>query len=324
MTRFLLRRFGIMALLLLGVSIVVFGLFTLMPGDYYSSNRQLTPERLAELRALRGLDQPALMRYFTWLGNAFQGDFGFSLVYNRPVTEVIAPLLWNSFLVAFATFVLSWVIASITGVLAATKQYSWFDRAVTALLFASLSIPSFFLGLLMIKVFAVDLQWLPAGSMLDTASTSTGFARAVEIGRHMVLPVAILTFLSAGSLTRYFRSGMLDQLRADFVRTARAKGLPERSVVFSHALRNALLPAITLLAFELPALFSGAIITEQIFNWPGIGRIQIESVQTRDYDVLMTITMLLAFLTIIGSFLADILYAVADPRVRLLDRSRVA
>ena len=313
-----------MLLLLVGVSLIVFALFALMPGDYYSSNRQLTPARLAELRELRGLDQPVMLRYLTWLGNAVQGDFGFSLVYNRPVTEVIAPLIWNSFLVAFASFVLTWIIASVTGVLAATKQYSWFDRFVTVMLFASLSIPSFFLGRLLIKFFAVDLQWLPAGSMLDTASTSTGISRVLEIARHMVLPVAILTFLGAGSLTRYFRSGMLEQLRADFVRTARAKGLSERAVVFSHALRNALLPAITLLAFELPALFSGAIITEQIFNWPGIGRIQLESVQTRDYDVVMTITIFLAVLTIVGSFLADILYALADPRVRLVNRTRAS
>lgn len=313
-----------MLLLLVGVSLIVFALFALMPGDYYSSNRQLTPARLAELRELRGLDQPVMLRYLTWLGNAVQGDFGFSLVYNRPVTEVIAPLIWNSFLVAFASFVLTWIIASVTGVLAATKQYSWFDRFVTVMLFASLSIPSFFLGLLLIKFFAVDLQWLPAGSMLDTASTSTGIARVLEIARHMALPVAILTFLGTGSLTRYFRTGMLEQLRADFVRTARAKGLSERAVVFSHALRNALLPAITLLAFELPALFSGAIITEQIFNWPGIGRIQLESVQTRDYDVVMTITIFLAVLTIVGSFLADILYALADPRVRLVNRTRAS
>lgn len=313
-----------MILLLFGVSVLVFFLFALMPGDYFSSNRQLTPQRLAELRALYGLDQPVIVRYVIWLGHALQGDFGYSLVYNRPVTEVIAPLIKNSFLVAFAAFALTWVIAVVTGVLAATRQYSLFDRIVTILLFASLSIPSFFLGLLMINVFAVDLQWLPTGGMLDTASSSTGIERMGEIARHMVMPVAILTFLGAGSLTRYFRSGMLEQLRSDFVRTARAKGLSERAVVFSHALRNALLPAITLLAFELPGLFSGAIITEQIFNWPGVGRIQLESVQTRDYEVLMTITLLLAALTIVGSFLADILYAVADPRVRLVDQVRGA
>jgi len=318
MTRYILKRLAVMVLLLVGVSVLVFFLFALMPGDYYSSNRTLTPERKAELRALAGLDQPVIVQYFIWLGNMLRGQFGYSLVYNRDVTDVLAPLIWNSFIVAFAAFVLTWLIAIVSGVLASVRQYSWFDKLVTVGLFASLSVPSFFIGLLMIKIFALDLQWLPTGGMLDTASSSTGAARVLEIMRHMVLPVAILTFLGAGSLTRYFRTGMLEVLRADFIRTARAKGLKERSVVFSHALRNALLPAITLLAFELPGLFAGAIITEQIFNWPGVGRIQLESVQTRDYAVLMTITMLLAALTVLGSFLADILYAVADPRVRLV------
>ena len=318
MTRYILKRLAVMVLLLVGVSVLVFFLFALMPGDYYSSNRTLTPERKAELRALAGLDQPVIVQYFIWLGNMLRGQFGYSLVYNRDVTEVLAPLIWNSFIVAFAAFVLTWLIAIVSGVLASVRQYSWFDKLVTVGLFASLSVPSFFIGLLMIKIFALDLQWLPTGGMLDTASSSTGAARVLEIMRHKVLPVAILTFLGAGSLTRYFRTGMLEVLRADFIRTARAKGLKERSVVFSHALRNALLPAITLLAFELPGLFAGAIITEQIFNWPGVGRIQLESVQTRDYAVLMTITMLLAALTVLGSFLADILYAVADPRVRLV------
>ncbi|MGY4720782.1 ABC transporter permease [Naumannella cuiyingiana] len=322
MIGYLTRRLATMLALLFGVSVLVFWLFALMPGDHFSGNRSLTPQRVAELRALYGLDQPVVVRYGIWLRNLFRGDLGYSLEYNRPVAEVLAPLLWNSFLVAFAAFVLTWLIALVTGVLAATRQYSWFDRLVTVALFASLSVPSFFLGLMMIKILAIDLQLFPAGGMLDTGSLTSGPARVVEIVHHLALPVAILTFLGAGSLTRYFRSGMLEVLRADFIRTARAKGLGERAVVFSHALRNALLPAITLLAFELPALFSGAIITEQIFNWPGVGRLQIESVQTRDYDVLMTLTMLLALLTVVGSFLADVLYAVADPRIRLVAKVR--
>lgn len=324
MTGYVLRRIGLMLLLLVGVSALVFFLFALIPGDYFSSNRSLTPQRRDELRALYGLDEPVVMRYFIWLGHILQGQFGYSLEYNRPVTELLAPYIWNSFLVAVVAFVLTWAIALVSGVFAATRQYSLFDRLVTVGLFASLSIPSFFLGLLMIKVFAIDLQWLPTGGMFDTASTSTGFDRVFEVVRHMIMPVVILTFLGAGSLTRYFRSGMLEVLRADFIRTARAKGLGERAVVFSHALRNALLPAITLLAFELPGLFSGAIITEQIFNWPGIGRLQLDAVNARDYEVLLTITLLLSALTILGSFLADIFYALADPRVRLVQKVKGA
>lgn len=321
MTRYLLKRLGIMILLLVAVSFLVFVLFALMPGDYFSANRKLDPARLAELRSLYGLDQPMLQRYVTWVGHVLHGDFGYSLEYDRPVSALLGSYLWHSFIVAAAALVLTWGIALVSGVLAATRQYSWFDRLVTVLLFASLSIPSFFLGLMMIKVFAVDLHLLPTGGMLDTASTSTGFARVLEIARHMIMPVAILTFLSAGSLTRYFRSGMLENLRSDFVRTARAKGLAERKVVFSHALRNALIPAVTLLAFELPGLFSGAIITEQIFNWPGAGHLQLDAVNTRDYEVLMTITLLLAALTIVGNFAADLLYALVDPRVRVVDAS---
>jgi peptide/nickel transport system permease protein len=169
----------------------------------------------------------------------------------------------------------------------------------------------------MIKVFAVDLKILPIGGMIDTGSNSTGVVYVMEVFRHMIMPVAILTLLSIGSLTRYFRTSMLEVIRLDFIRTARAKGLKERTVIFKHALKNALLPAITLLAFELPGLFSGAIITEQIFNWPGVGRVQLEALSFRDYPVLMAFTMFLSFLTIIGNFLADILYAAADPRIRL-------
>ena len=208
----------------------------------------------------------------------------------------------------------------VIGVFSATHQYSLVDKLVTVVVFASLSFPSFFIGLLAIKFFAVDLRWLPTGGMVDTGSNSTGFAYVLEVLRHMIMPTLLLAFFSAGSLTRYFRSGMLDVLRMDFVRCARARGISERSVVFGHALRNALLPAITLLAFEIPGLFSGAIITEQIFNWPGIGSIQLAALNARDYEVLMTCTLLLSFLTILANFLADIMYAAADPRVRLAQK----
>jgi peptide/nickel transport system permease protein len=314
------RRIGVAVLLLFAISALVFFLFAVMPGDYFSSNRNLTPERLAELRSQYGLDKGILQRYVIWLGNAVRGDFGYSLQYNQPVTSTIAPFLWKSFLVAAAALVISWTVAVAAGVYAATRQYSWFDRTVTVLLFISLSVPSFFLGLILIKVFALDLHWFPTGGMTDTGSESTGLAHALEVAWHMVLPVGILVFLSAGSLTRYIRSGMLDTLRSDFIRTARAKGLKERTVVLRHGLRNTLIPAITLLAFELPGLFSGAIITEQVFNWPGIGQMQLQAVQVRDYEVLMTITILLAALTILANLIADLLYSAVDPRVRLVDK----
>lgn len=303
--------------ILFGISLLIFFLFALMPGDYFSSNRRLSPQRLEELRALYGMNKPLIVRYFIWLKNVFHGDFGFSLQHMQPVTTLINQYIWNSFIVALATLFFTWTIALVIGIYSATKQYSIFDRLVTLGVFASLSVPSFFIGLLLIKLFGVDLHILPIGGMIDTGSTTTGLAYVLEVLRHMILPITVLTFLSVGSLTRYFRTGMLEVLRMDFIRTARAKGLKEHTVIFRHALRNAILPAITLLAFELPGLFSGAIITEQIFSWPGIGRIQLDALSARDYPVLMTLTMLLAFLTILGNFLADVLYAAADPRIRL-------
>lgn len=316
------KRVAVALVMILAVSALVFFLFAVMPGDYFSSNRTLTPERIAELRSRYGLDKGVVERYWIWLGNAVRGDFGHSLQYNQPVTETIAPFLRNSFLVAAVSMVLTWTIAVVAGVLAATRQYSWFDKFVTAMLFASLSIPAFFLGLVLIKVLSLDLGLLPTGGMYDTGSNATGLAAVIEVAHHMVLSVLILTFLSAGSLTRYFRTGMLEVLRADYIRTARAKGLGEKAVVMRHGLRNALLPAITLLAFELPGLFSGAIIIEQVMNWPGIGRMQLEAVQVRDYPVLMTVTVLLAALTILANLVADLLYTAADPRIRLVEQAR--
>lgn len=311
-----------MIALLLAISIIIiFVLFAIMPGDFYSSNMRLSPERLAQLRAAAGLDKPIWQRYLIWLGNTLHGNLGYSMQYNEPVTHVMNTYMWNSFLVAVITLVLSWTLAVIIGVYSATHQYSLFDRIVTVLVFVSLSFPSFFIGLMMIKIFAVDLKILPTGGMFNTGSESTGFARILEVAHHLIMPVGILTFLSTGSLTRYFRSGMIDVLRADFIRTARARGIKEHAIVFRHALRNALLPMITMLAFELPGLFSGAIITEQVFNWPGIGHVQLDSVTARDYQLMMTITLFLAALTILGNFLADIGYKLADPRIRLSSKA---
>lgn len=315
--KYIIRRILFMIPTLIGVSILIFFLFAAMPGDYFDSFIRLNPNRLAELKALYGLDQPMIKRYFIWISGVLSGNFGFSLKYQEPVTTLLNQYMWNSFIVAIVSVILSWSIALIIGVSSAIKQNTWFDRIITVGVFIFMSFPSFFLGLLMIKFFAVDLNILPIGGMIDTGSNNKGFFHILEIGKHMILPVLILTLLSVGSLTRYFRSGMIDVIKMDFIKTARAKGLKEKTVIFRHALRNAILPAITLLAFELPGLFSGAIITEQIFNWPGVGHIQLEAVYTRDYPVLMSFTLLLAALTIIGNLVADVLYAYADPRIRL-------
>ncbi|KMK74961.1 diguanylate cyclase [Alkalihalobacillus pseudalcaliphilus] len=314
---YILKRFLYLIPTLIGASILIFFLYSLVPGNFVDSDPNLTAERKAELYALYGFDQPIYIRYFIWIGNLFQGDLGYSLQFQRPVTEVLGNYIWSSFIVALASLFLTWLIAVIIGVVSATKQYSLFDSVVTVLVFAAMATPSFFLGLILIKFFAVDLGWLPAGGMITTGSDLSGWDYFIDVAEHMILPVLVLTMLGIGGLTRYFRTNMLEVIKQDFVRTARAKGLKEKVVIYKHALRNAMLPAITLFAFELPALFSGAIITEQIFNWPGIGAIYMQAFTVRDYPLLMGFTMFIALLTVISNLIADILYGVADPRVRL-------
>lgn len=306
-----------MLLILLAASLLIFSLYALTPGDFVSGNMKLSPERKAELREIYGLNKPLLERYFTWMKSAFQGNFGYSLAQQKPVLQLFNEYIWNSFLLAIVATFLTWVIAVVVGVIVAYKQYSWFDTLVMILIFAAMSVPSFFIGLFLIKMLAVDLKWLPPGGMLTTGSNATGMLYVKEVIQHMTIPVIVMVLLGVGSLTRYFRSNMIDVMKQDYIRTARAKGLKEKKVLFSHALRNALLPAITLVGFELPSLFGGSLIIEKIFNWPGIGQLYMSSFSLRDYPLLMGFTMFIAILTVIGTLLSDILYHIADPRVKL-------
>ncbi|MFC9777533.1 ABC transporter permease [Paenibacillus chitinolyticus] len=317
MKSYVIKRLIYMLITLIGASMLIFMLYALTPGDFVDSNPKLSMERKIELKELYGLDKPVVERYFIWLGNLLKGDLGFSLQYQQSVTSLVVNFIGNSFLIAFTSMIFTWLIAIAIGVFSATKQYSWFDALITFLVFAAMSLPAFFVGLLIIKLLAVDLGWFPPGGKITTGSTSTGLAYVWEVIRHMALPVAVLTMLSVGSLTRYFRTNLLEVIKQDFIRTARAKGLKEKTVVYKHALRNALLPAITLLGFEIPSLFGGAIITEKIFNWPGIGQVYMQAFSVRDYPVLMGFTIFIATLTVISNLIADLLYRVADPRVRL-------
>ncbi|WP_025694187.1 ABC transporter permease [Paenibacillus durus] len=317
MSTYLTKRLLYMILILFTASLLIFILYANTPGDFITGNIKLTAERKAELREIYGLNKPVLERYGIWLGNALHGDLGYSLAQQKPVLQLFNDYIWNSFLLAAVSTFLTWLIAVIIGVVSAYRQYSWFDTLVMVAIFAAMSLPSFFIGLFLIKILAVDLKWLPPGGMITTGSNATGIVYFKEVLRHMTLPVIVMTLLGLGSLTRYFRSNMIDVLRQDYIRTARAKGLNERRVLFKHALKNALLPAITLVGFELPSLFGGSIIIEQIFNWPGVGQLYMKSFGLRDYPLLMGFTMLLAILTVIGTLLSDLLYRVADPRGRV-------
>ncbi|EGD52303.1 binding-protein-dependent transport systems inner membrane component [Thermoanaerobacter ethanolicus JW 200] len=320
MTQFIIRRLLQSIPTLIGASIIIFLIFAMAPGDYVTSqlqNPKMTEERAAQLRALYGLDKPLPQRYISWASGVLKGDLGDSLLFKKPVVRVINDFIWNSFILGVAIMFFEWLIASIIGIYSAIRQYSVFDTIATLLVFILYSLPSFFLGLVMLKVFAVDLKWFPLGGMITTGSNYTGWAHIVDVAKHMVLPVATLTLISVGGLSRYFRANMLEVIKQDYIRTARAKGLKERTVIFKHALRNALLPLITLFTLELPSLFAGAMITERIFNWPGIGKVVLEGIYIRDYPLFLGYTMLITVLTILANILADVLYGVADPRVRL-------
>ncbi|RKQ89117.1 ABC transporter permease [Brockia lithotrophica] len=320
MWRYVVRRLLESIPTFIGASIVIFLAYSLAPGDVFTSrilnDTNITPERIAELRALYGLDQPLYLRYLHWMGQVLRGDLGISYMFQKPVTEVIQTFMWNSFLIAATVMFFEWLFALFIGFFSALKQYSWFDSLVTLFVYATMSFPSFFLGLLLLKWLAVDIPIFPLGGMTTTGSDFTGWEHILDVAHHMVLPVLTLTLLSIGGLTRYVRANVLEVIRQDFVRTARAKGLRERIVLQKHVFRNVLLPLITLFTLELPGLFAGAMITEQIFNWPGIGKVALSGVYNRDYPLVMGFTLFLAVLTILANILADVLYGVADPRVR--------
>ncbi len=257
MRNFILRRLLQTLPMLLLASFIIFLLFAKTPGDFIDGNITLTAARAAELKAIYGLDQPLLTRYLHWLGQLLRGDLGFSLQYQIPVSQLLNQYIWNSFLLASVALVFYWGIGLAVGVVSALRPGSWFDHLVSVAVFAAMSFPTFFLCLLLIKWFAVDLHWLPVGGMTNTGSDESGWQYVLQVAAHLALPVLALVMLQAGSLTRYVRASMLDVVKMDFIRTARAKGLQERTVILKHALRNALLPIITLLGFELPGLFSG-------------------------------------------------------------------
>lgn len=319
MRQYLTRRLIQMIPILIGISVIIFGLFALAPGDFIDANMSMgaSQERIDELKALYGFDKPLPVRYINWVSNTIRGNLGLSLQFMKPVTEVIDDYVWNSFILASIAYMLSILIAVPVGVLSATKQYSKFDMGATVFALMGIAMPSFFLGLLLIKFFAIDLPIFPVSGMSTAGANNTGLAHILDVGKHLILPSLVLGLTGVGSLMRHTRTAMLEVIRQDYIRTARAKGLGQRTVIYRHALRNALIPVVTILGMMLPSLFGGAIITEQIFAYPGIGRIALMSLSKRDYPLLMGFNMMLAALTLLGNLLSDILYAAVDPRVRL-------
>ena len=314
MARFLFHRLWQSVLVLGLMSFVVYSLIGLMPGDpvdlMITADPKITAEDAARLRELYGLDKPIIERYGNWLRAALSGDFGYSRLHARPVMDVLAPALGNTVTLLGLSFVLALVIALPAGMVAALRPYSKTDYTINMLAFAGISVPPFWLALMLIIVFAVLLGMLPAGGL-----GTHGVGGVWENARYLVLPVASLTIASIGGHTRYMRAAMIETLRQDYIRTARAMGASEARVVFGHALRNALIPVVTVIALDFGYLFSGALITETIFAWPGMGRLIYDAVMGNDFNLALVALLGATLLTLFGNFLADVAYLWLDPRV---------
>jgi peptide/nickel transport system permease protein len=309
------RRLLQAAPLLVGITFVSFLIINAVPGgplSAYENNPGITPQDIERLQHTLGLDQPIWVRYLQWLQHFLAGDWGYSFATHRPVLEMVIERLGNTVFLMGTVYVVTLLIAIPIGLFTAVRQYSAADYAVTAFAFAGLSMPTFWLGLLLIIVFGLTLGIFPLGGM---ASPGASF----DIGdrlHHLVLPVATLSLVGLAHYTRYLRASTLEVLTQDYIRTARAKGLIERLVLLRHAFRNAALPLVTVAALDLPELFAGALVTEQIFGWPGMGRLFWDSATRSDYPVLMGILTVSATLIISANLLADLVHGWLDPRVR--------
>jgi peptide/nickel transport system permease protein len=303
--------------ILLGVSVLVFIFVEIAPGDAIDAlmppETFPTPEAKEAMRERLGLNDPAPLRYAQWLQRAVTGDLGYSLTSRRPVTDIIMTRLPETLqLVGFA-MVFSVIVGVSTGIVSAIKQYSWIDYLTTFFSFFWLSIPGFFLGLMMIYLFAVKLNWFPV------FGASTAGADNVILDRlhHLVLPGVVLGLELAAALTRYTRASLLEVLKTDYMRTARAKGLRERSVIVRHGLKNALIPIITVVAFRMPYLISGAVVIETVFQWPGLGLLTLNAANQKDYPLVMALALTVTIVVVVSSFIADVAYSIADPRIRI-------
>jgi peptide/nickel transport system permease protein len=312
MTLYFARRLLIAIPTVVVISLVVFTILALAPGDplsQFAASSELPPEVRANIRKQFGLDDPIYIRYVKWVSSFVQGDWGYSFASRSPAINLIFQRLPTTLLVVGTAYLVAMLLAIPIGVTTAMRQYSWYDHIATALTFAGFSLPTFFTGVLLIIVFSVQLRWLP---MVYDQQVSD----PVLWARQALMPIGVLALFQAATLNRYVRASMLDNMTQDYVRTARAKGLGESLVVVRHVLRNALVPVVTLIALQLPTVFTGAVVTEQIFRVPGIGSLLIASIQSNDTPVIMSIIMVFAVLVVLFTLVADLLYGVLDPRVR--------
>ena len=314
MAQFILRRLAQCLIVVLVMSFVIYNLIGLMPGDpidiMVASNPGATPEVVAHLRAIYGLDQPLMLRYWHWLAAALHGDFGFSRIHSQPVLEVLLPALWQTAKLLVSSFVISVVLAFALGIVAALRPGGIVDGIVSLFAFAGISIPVFWLALMFILIFAVNLHWFPASGIANVGDGSLG-----DQLRHLVMPVATLALANTGGFTRYVRASMIETLRMDHVRTARAKGAGAGRVVLIHAFRNALIPVVTVMGLNFGTLFGGALLTETMFAQPGMGKMIYDSILGNDFNLALTGLLFATLVTLLCNLATDIAYGALDPRI---------
>jgi peptide/nickel transport system permease protein len=315
---YLVKRVLISLPTLLAISMVIFLILALAPGDplsEFASNPNITEEVRENIRKSLGLDKPIYVRYFKWLFAFFRGDLGYSFSSRSPVFDLILQRLPNTLMIVGVAYLISVFLAIPMGLISAVKRYSLFDNAITAMAFFGYSIPPFFTGLLLIIIFSVQLKWLPFiyDSNLEIINFASFFAQV----KQSIMPIMVLSLYQTAVLMRFMRSSVTEELSNDYVRTAYSKGLNSYQVVVNHVLRNALIPVITLIALDIPSIFTGALVTEQIFRIPGIGALLIESIYRSDTPVVMAIAMIYGTLIVLFNLIADLTYSWLDPRVRL-------
>lgn len=321
MVKYFARRIIISLFVLLGITIIVFFLVHLAPGDpinaMYANIPGMTQEQIDSIKAGLGMDKPIIVQYFIYMKNLIlHGDFGESIQYSRPVIDLITERLWNTFSLVFIAMILSMAIAIPIGVTSAVKKNTAFDYFFTSFAFIGVSIPSFFFGFLLIKVFSVDLGWLPSTGVQTPGAVFTTMGMIIDRVKHYIMPVSVLALINMASYTRYIRSSITDVIKQDYIRTARSKGLRQRVVIYRHALRNGLIPIVTILGSSLATIFSGSLITENIFSWPGLGRLIYGATMARDYYLVMGVNVFTGFLVILGQLIADAMLVLVDPRIK--------
>ena len=317
MKQYLIKRLLISFPTLMAISVVIFTILALAPGDpmgEFAANPSITAEVRENIRKSLGLDQPLYIRYFKWFWAFIRGDMGYSFTSRIPVIELIIQRLPTTLWVVGTAYFLAFFIAFPLGVISALKRYSFLDQIITTLTFLGFSLPPFFTGLLLIIIFSVKLNWLPF--IYDSTLQVNNWQSLIEQIKQSIMPITVLTLYQAAVLMRFTRTSVLEELNQEYVRTAYAKGLTTFSIIKNHVIRNAMIPIVTLIALDIPTIFTGALITEQVFRVPGIGALLIDSIYRSDTPVVMAITFIYAILIVIFNIIADLTYGFLDPRVR--------